>query len=43
MKRKARGQNERAAQSDLFSEKSLEGLMLIDILVIWSCFAHIFP
>lgn len=32
--------NEGAIQHDLFSEKSLEWLMLIDILVIWSCFAH---
>lgn len=31
---------EGAIQSDLFSEESLEWLMLIDILVIWSCFAQ---
>lgn len=32
--------NEGTIQSDLFSEKSLEWLMLINILVIWSCFAQ---
>lgn len=34
------GAIEGAIQPDLFSEKSLEWLMLIDILVIWSCFAQ---
>lgn len=32
--------NEGAIQSDLFTDKSLEWLMLIDILVIWSCFTQ---
>lgn len=32
--------NEGAIQSDLFSKNPLEWLMLIDILVIWSCFAQ---